>query len=64
MNLSTAKKALKAISKTYQLEKPLTEILTAELWDQLDTIIDTVLLLEDRIHKIESYAHLMTKEAE
>ena len=47
-----AESALKILTKTYRLDRPLQEYMTPELWDNLDSIVDTLLYLEDRIRYI------------
>jgi hypothetical protein len=46
------KDALKALNKTYPLDKPASE-LTKEEWALCDPITNTLLYLEDRIHQFE-----------
>jgi len=43
---------MKLISKTYNLEQPLTEC-WQQVWPVLDELTDTILYLEDRIEKYE-----------
>ena len=51
-------KQLKALSKTYKLDKPIHEWMTPELWDQLDDIANTLIYLEDRQQWLKQYGHL------
>jgi hypothetical protein len=58
MELKEINKHLKQLSKDYKLDKPLKDILTPELWDNLDDIINNLLYLEDRRAWLEQYDHL------
>jgi hypothetical protein len=58
MELKEINKHLKQLSKDYKLDKPLKDILTPELWDNLDDIINSLLYLEDRRAWLEQYDHL------
>jgi hypothetical protein len=40
------------------LDKPLKEILTPELWQDLDDIVDTLARLDDRKQWLDQYGHL------
>lgn len=55
MDKSACQKALKKITQTYNLDKPIHEYMTTELWANLDPLIDTILYLEDRIAWIDQY---------
>ena len=55
MDIKEINKQLKQLAKNYQLDKPLREILTPELWQHLDNIVDTLARLEDRKQWIEQY---------
>lgn len=50
---SQAEKALKAIEKAYDLDKPLTQCFDKQLWNDLDDIVDSILYLEDRIKQVK-----------
>jgi hypothetical protein len=52
LTLEQCEQALKILTKTYRLDRPLQEYMTPELWDNLDSIVDTLLYLEDRIRYI------------
>jgi hypothetical protein len=53
LTLEQARKALKALTKEYNLEKPITECWQA-VWPVLDEIINTILYLEDHIYYVET----------
>jgi hypothetical protein len=52
LNYKQCVQQMKLITKTYNLEKPLTECWT-EVWPVLDELTNTILYLEDRITKFE-----------
>ena len=52
MTYKECQKHMKLISKTYNLEQPLTEC-WEQVWPVLDELTDTILYLEDRILKFE-----------
>jgi hypothetical protein len=52
LNYKQCVQQMKLITKTYNLEKPLTECWT-EVWPVLDELANTILYLEDRITKFE-----------
>jgi predicted outer membrane protein len=58
MDLKEVNRNLKQLAKTYQLDKPLREILTPELWQDLDDIVDTLARLDDRKQWLDQYGHL------
>lgn len=43
---------IKKLARKYKLEKPIKEV-WAEVWDDLDPIVNTLLYCEDRISAIE-----------
>ena len=55
MDIKEVNQQLKQLAKNYQLDKPIKEILTPELWQHLDNIVDTLARLEDRKQWIEQY---------
>ncbi len=61
MEAAEVNKNLKQLAKTYQLDKPISEWVTPELWDNLDNIINTLAYLEDRKQWLEQYAHNRTE---
>ena len=52
-----AEKQLSKLTKTYNLEAPLTECFQ-QVWGDLDRIVNNLLWLEDRIKNIKSIEHL------
>jgi predicted outer membrane protein len=62
MDLKEVNRNLKQLAKTYQLDKPIKEILTPELWQHLDNIVDTLARLEDRKQWIEQYKRPTSEE--
>jgi hypothetical protein len=52
MTLEQCRSHLKAVTKQYNLNKPITEI-WQDVWPILDDIVNTILYLEDHIHKLE-----------
>jgi hypothetical protein len=52
LSVEQCERALKILTKTYRLDAPLQTYMTPELWDNLDSIVDTLLYLEDRIRYI------------
>jgi len=62
MDIKEINKQLKQLAKNYQLDKPLREILTPELWQHLDNIVDTLARLEDRKQWIEQYKRPTSEE--
>ena len=62
MDIKEINKQLKQLAKNYQLDKPLNEILTPELWQDLDDIVDTLARLEDRKQWIEQYKRPTSEE--
>jgi hypothetical protein len=50
-------KKLLELSKTYNLEQPLTECFQ-QVWGDLDDIVNNLLWLEDRLKNIKSLEHL------
>ena len=52
LTLTEAKQHLKLLTKTYDLNKSI-RILDPSVWPDLDAIADTLLYLEDRIHRLE-----------
>jgi hypothetical protein len=52
-----AEKQLSKLTKTYNLEAPLTECFQ-QVWGDLDRIVNNLLWLEDRITKIKNVEHL------
>jgi hypothetical protein len=61
MELPEVNKQLKQLSKTYKLDKPFKDWMTPELWDNLDTIINTLAYLEDRKTWLAQYGHLQAE---
>jgi predicted outer membrane protein len=53
---------LRKLARTYKLDKPLSEWMTPELWDNLDNIINTLAYLEDRKTWLAQYGHLRGEE--
>ena len=62
MEAKEVDKQLRLLAKTYKLDKPLSEWMTPELWDQLDNIINTLAYLEDRKTWLAQYGHLRGEE--
>lgn len=52
-----AEKQLSKLTKTYNLEQPLTECFQ-QVWGDLDDIVNNLLWLEDRIAYIKTIDHL------
>jgi hypothetical protein len=53
MTSEQCQKHLKLLDKTYEMDKPLSQ-LTPEQFDQVDLIANTLLYLEDRIRYIQA----------
>ena len=62
MDIKEVNQQLKQLAKNYQLDKPIKEILTPELWQHLDNIVDTLARLEDRKQWIEQYKRPTSEE--
>lgn len=58
MEIKEVNKSLKQLAKTYQLDKPIKEWMTPELFDQMDNIVNTLAYLEDRKAWLDQYGHL------
>ena len=61
MEMPEVNRNLRKLAKTYKLDKPLSEWMTPELWDNLDNIINTLAYLEDRKTWLAQYAHNRTE---
>lgn len=57
LDQKSAEQQLKILTKTYNLEAPLTECFQT-VWPDLDLIVDNLLWLEDRIAYIKMRDHL------
>ena len=53
LTLSQTKQALSLLTKTYNLNKPITECMEL-VWDDLDQICDTLLYLEDHLAQLNN----------
>jgi hypothetical protein len=51
-------KNLRKLAKTYQLDKPIQEWMTPELFEQMDDIVNTLAYLEDRKQWLDQYGHM------
>ena len=58
MEMPEVNKNLRLLAKTYQLDKPIQEWMTPELFEQMDNIVNTLAYLEDRKHWLEHFGHL------
>jgi len=56
MEIKEVNQQLRQLAKNYQLDNPLKEILTPELWEHLDLIVDTLARLEDRKQWLDQYS--------
>ena len=61
MEMPEVNRNLRKLAKTYKLDKPFKDWMTPELWDNLDTIINTLAYLEDRKTWLAQYGHLQAE---
>ena len=61
MDAKEVDRQLRLLAKTYNLDKPLSEWMTPELWDKLDDIINTLAYLEDRKQWLVQFGHLQAE---
>jgi Ser/Thr protein kinase RdoA (MazF antagonist) len=54
--------ALKALTKQYNLEEPLTQC-WVEIWPVLDELTNTLLYLEDHLHRLSDPRYALQNEA-
>jgi hypothetical protein len=59
LKLSEATEALKLLTKQYNLDDPL----SAEVWPVLDDVVNTLLYLEDHIHRLGDPRYALQNEA-
>jgi hypothetical protein len=58
MEMPEVNKNLRKLAKTYQLDKPIQEWMTPELFEQMDDIVNTLAYLEDRKQWLDQYGHM------
>jgi hypothetical protein len=61
MEMPEVNRNLRKLAKTYQLDKPIKEWMTPELFEQMDDIVNTLAYLEDRKTWLAQYAHNRTE---
>ena len=62
LKLSEATEALKALTLEYNLDKPLTKC-WVEIWPVLDELTNTLLYLEDHLHRLGDPRYAIQNEA-